>query len=71
MKVLKVSYYSIQLFNMSLNRLSDALPHKHAPISCLSIPSSHCSLAVEMLMVSVGLLFTTVMDALDRRSSVR
>lgn len=42
----------------------------YAPISCLSMPSSQCSRAVEMLMVSVGLLFTTVMEALDRRSSV-
>lgn len=40
------------------------------PISCLSMPSSQCSRAVEALMVSVGLLFTTVMDARDRRSSV-
>lgn len=40
------------------------------PISCLSMPSSQCSRAVEVLMVSVGLLFTTVMEARDRRSSV-
>lgn len=42
----------------------------YPPISCLSMPSSQCSLAVERLMVRVGLLFTTVMEALDSRSSV-
>ncbi len=56
---------------MTLSELSDTDIDKHAPISCHSIPSSHCSLAVEMLMVSVGLLFTTIIDALDRRPSVR
>ena len=42
----------------------------HPPISCLSMPSSQCCRAVEVLMVSVGLPFTTVMDARDSRSSV-
>lgn len=41
------------------------------PISCLSIPSSQCSLAVEILIVRVGRPFTTVIEARESRSSVR
>lgn len=41
------------------------------PISCLSIPSSQCSRAVEILIVRVGRPFTTVIEARDSRSSVR
>lgn len=41
-----------------------------SPISCLNMPSSHCSRAVQTLMVSLGLLLTTISEALDSRSSV-
>lgn len=59
-------YFSLETTLVKYKFSSNHYP----PISCLSMPSSQCSLAVEMLMVSVGLLLTTVMEALDRRSSV-